>query len=146
MSKKFKKVSYYHGGQAILLRHPNTEMPFESVEFDKESLKKVIKKERKELQDHFKKHGWNLDRDHIRADILEKLLGFDILELIDHSLVADSQVAIDSIKGEYVLKAGYSPIYLDTYTGEIILVDKPQDKSYVMKYREINGFELIGFL
>jgi len=146
MKKKFKKVSYYHGGQAILLRHPNTEMSFESVKIDKESLKEVIKKERKELQEHFKKHGWSLDRDHIRADILEKLLGFDILELIDHSLVADSQVAIDSIKGEYVLKAGYSPIYLDTYTGEIILVDKPQDKSYIMKYREINGFELIGFL
>jgi hypothetical protein len=146
MKKKFKKVSYYHGGQAILLRHPNTEMSFESVKIDKESLEKVIKKERKELQDHFKKHGWSLDRDYIRADILEKLLGFDILELIDHSLVADSQVAIDAIKGEYVLKAGYSPIYLDTYTGEIILVDKPQDKSYIMKYREINGFELIGFL
>jgi len=146
MSKKFKKVIYKHGVNEIIIKNPNTEIPLEMVGFYKESLKEILKEQRKELQEHFKNHGWNLDRDSIRADILRELLGFDILELIDHSLVADSPVAIDAVIGEYVLKAGYSPIYLDTYTGEIILVDNPQDKSYIMKYREINGFELIGFL
>lgn len=146
MKKKFKKVSYYFKGSAILLRNPNTDMKYESVKFDQEHFYKILKKERKELQDHFKKNGWDIKRDFIRADILQKLLGFDVLEVIDHYLVADSQVAIDSVEGNYQLKSGYSPIYLDENTGEIILVEKPKDKKYILKYKESNGYHLIGFL
>ena len=106
----------------------------------------ILKKYKKEMKDHFKESGHDLDLGFIVDDISYQLLGFHLSDLIHASLVdKDTEVAYTG-KGAMLRKSnGYFPTYYDTYTGEIIIIDSAREsKDYIFEYSENNGYEFLG--
>ena len=107
---------------------------------------KILKKEKKEMKDHFKENGHDLDLGFIVSDISYQLLGFHLSDLVYASLVdKDTEVAYSG-KGAMLRKSdGYFPTYYDTYTGEIIIVNNAREsKEHIFEYSENNGYEFLG--
>lgn len=107
-------------------------------------LRKILDKEVKQLKDHFKNDGWELDKRVIVDTILNDYFGFDVIGDIENILSAEAGVVITgkSLK----LDGEYSPVYYDSYKNKIIVIDSPKDKSYVMEHLERDGYYYLGVL
>mgnify|MGYP003656926438 CR=1 FL=1 len=117
-----------------------------STKVSGKDLYKIIKEHKKEMKDHFKESGHDLDLGFIVDDISYQLLGFHLSDLIYASLVDKGTEVAYSGKGAMLRKSdGYFPVFYDTYTGELIIVDNAREsKDYIFEYSENNGYEFLG--
>ena len=120
-----------------------------NFEIDDQTLEELFKVYKAENLAHFKEHGYDLDLNYLVEDFLYDAFGSHISEVISNKLAFDSGTNIVYRMGDdntLSLKGGHFPIYMDEYTGEIIVVDNSRDKGYISKYSEKSGYLDIGFL
>ena len=117
-----------------------------SWELDGTKLEEILDKEATDMIEHFTKSGWDLSRESIRENIIHQIFGIHLLEVIDQYLAKKANVTINVTDDVFELNEEYKPIYMNDKTGEIVLVEDTKDKSFVFKYKESNGYTLIGRL
>ena len=117
-----------------------------SWELDGTKLEEILDKEATDMIEHFTKNGWDLNRESIRENIIHQIFGIHLLEVIDQYLAKKANVTINVTDDVFELNEEYKPIYMNDKTGEIVLIEDIKDKSYVFKYKESNGYTLIGRL
>lgn len=129
----------------------NTKYPskLKDVSKTKEELLEILNKHVKETLRHFKKldQGWKLDKDMLVDDILFDILGFSIHDEFSN-LIHEKGLYTEITKDSFLVreKEDYNPIYYNERTGKIVVIDEPNDKSYIFKYNENKGWYNIGRL
>jgi uncharacterized phage-like protein YoqJ len=113
----------------------------------RKKLNDMIDKEVRGILDHLETHGWSLDLLHIKSDIIHEITSIDIIAEFMKRLHGKAIIGFQNNTFLVHKKDGYYPIYMNRKTGKLVIVENAiKDKSYVMKYREANGWDYIGFL
>ena len=103
----------------------------------------------KENVEHFRMEdgGWKLDKDFIDSTIITKILGFDITDEINQAFINEGLTIEYNNNGAFVRTSEeYMPIYMNVRTGKLYIVENSDDKSYIYKFSERNGYVQIGKL
>lgn len=119
------------------------------VSISAEQIKHILEKEVKSHTEHFNSEdgGWGLDKSFIVSDILYKILGSHIEDEINQAFINSGfTVSYNDGKSFIEHKEGYKPIFFNEFTGEIVVIDNSDDKSYLFKYKSKNGWYHIGKL
>lgn len=114
----------------------------------KEILSDILS-EVKETAEHFRiaDGGWKLNKDFIDSTIIRRILGFNLIDEISQAFINEGLVIEYNDKGAFVrTKEEYQPIYMDQRTGKIHLIENSDDKTYLNKFSERNGYVEIGKL
>lgn len=103
----------------------------------------LIRDELIEIKEHFNDPidgGWDLDLDFIRIVVSERLLGFDLSDLIIQEVLNEG-LNVELRNKEIVIRSEepYRPVYYDDLTNEIIVIEDSTDKSYLAKYSSYNN-------
>lgn len=109
----------------------------------------LIEQELVEIKQHFDdpiKGGWELDLDIIESILLERLLGFDFMDLLIRSVVSEGFNVHASDRGFMIQpKTPYHPVYYDNQTNELVIIEDSKDKSYIFKYKS-DRYKYLGKL
>jgi hypothetical protein len=115
----------------------------------KEQMLSLILNEVKETAEHFKMEdgGWKLNKDFIDSTIIQRILGFNIIDEISQAFMNEGLEIEYNDDGAFVrTEEEYQPIYMNERTGEIHLVENSNDKSYIDRFSKRNGYVEIGKL
>lgn len=125
-------------------KHPDMSHKIKGVKVTKKEVTRIIQEEVKNLLEHFKENGWQINK---QWDTLHlKILGFDPLEILSGEMSKYGISTVVRSDGSYFeLDEGYYPIYYDSEENKIILVEDSYDKSYISKYSSPR-YEQIGWL
>ena len=144
-----EKVNFNHEKKTleITLNRPKIGH-YSDINMKRKDIRKVVKARTKELIAHFKEGGWDLNASCIREYVISEVLGFDLQAVIDAEVMSSADCTISYGEGRVMYKknGGYFPVFYDTYTGEIIILDEPETKGYIFEYSEKNGFVSLGCL
>jgi hypothetical protein len=133
----------------ITLRMPKRDLQLKGVSKTKKQILKAISKEVKSTVKHFKMEdgGWKLSKDFIQSEILRNILGFSIEDEINQAFFNEGLLIEYTHEGDFVrTEEGYHPIYMNQKTGKLHVIENSDDKSYLEKFRESNGYVEIGRL
>lgn len=133
----------------IQMSGTNRDLNVKAVSKTKKQILSDILREVKETAEHFKieEGGWKLDKDFVDCDIIQKILGFNIVDEIGQAFINEGLVIEYNDSGAFVrTKEEYVPIYMNERTGKIHLVENSDDKSYLGKFSTRNGYVEIGRL
>lgn len=125
------------------------ELKVKDISKTKQQIMQDIKSELKDTVEHFKLDdgGWKLDKYFIQSSIINKILGFSIEDEINQAIINEGLVIEYTGNGEYIrTKEEYNPIYMNGKTGKLYLIENSDDKSYLDKFNERNGYVEIGRL
>jgi hypothetical protein len=115
----------------------------------KQQISDVIDLMVSDTMEHFSRFegGWKLDLRHIQNDAINTILGVDIFDEINQAFI-NAGLIIEYEDGIAFLKTEepYCPIFMNTRTGKLHVVEDSDDKSYIFKFRESNGYVEIGRL
>jgi hypothetical protein len=121
-----------------------------AVSKTKKQILSDILREVKETAEHFKieEGGWKLDKHFVDCDIIQKILGFNIVDEINQAFINEGLVIEYTNEGAVFVRTEeeYHPIYMNKRTGELHVIENSDDKSYFKKFRESNGYVFIGRL
>jgi mannosyltransferase OCH1-like enzyme len=120
-----------------------------NVSKTKKQILSYILSEVKESSKHFRIEdgGWKLNKDCINSDIINKVIGFDIINEISQAFINEGLMVEFSSRGSFVrTKEEYMPIYMNEKTGKIHLVENSDDKTYIDRFSKRNGYVEIGKL
>jgi hypothetical protein len=115
----------------------------------KKQILSDILNEVRETAEHFKiaDGGWKLNKDFIDSTIIQRILGFNIIDEIGQAFMNEGLVIEYNDNGAFVrTKEEYQPIYMNQRTGKIHLVENSDDKTYLDKFSMRNGYVQIGKL
>lgn len=131
----------------LVVKLPKTKLKAKSINLSDKDLIKIIEKRVKEVSSHFKNDGWKLNKTLIESDILFDIFGCEFSNLVDQALCNKGLVVEYNAEGSFIrTKEPYCPIFMNVKTGKIHLVTNSDDKSYIFKFSESNGFVEIGKL
>jgi hypothetical protein len=133
----------------IQLSGTKRDLNVKEVSKTKEQMLSDILREVKETAEHFKieEGGWKLDKDFLDSDIIRKILGFNIIDEISQAFINEGLVVEYNDSGAFIrTKEEYMPIYMNKRTGKLYIVENSDDKSYIGKFSEGNGYVEIGKL
>lgn len=120
-----------------------------SVSKTKKKILDAINREIETTVEHFKMEdgGWKLRKDSIQSEILRDIFGFSIEDEINQAFINEGLVIEYTKEGAFVrTEEEYHPIYMNERTGKLHVIENSDDKSYIEKFRESNGYVEIGRL
>ena len=115
----------------------------------KEQMLSLILSEVKETAEHFKMEdgGWKLNKDFIDSTIIQRILGFNIIDEISQAFMNEGLEIEYNDDGAFVrTEEEYQPIYMNAKTGKLYIVENSDDKSYLDRFKESKGYFEIGCL
>lgn len=133
----------------ITLRMPKRDLELKKVSKTKKQIAEVINKEVKIALEHFNMEdgGWKLSKDYIQSEILRNIFGFSIEDEINQAFINEDLVVEYIDRGDFIrTEEEYNPIYMNQRTGKLYIVENSDDKTYLDKFRESNGYVEIGRL
>ncbi len=133
----------------ITLPISKRDLEVKNISKTKRQIIEAINKEVKSCIEHFNAEvgGWKLDKDFIRSQILSNIFGFSIEDEINQAFINKNLIVEYNDKGSFIrTKEEYMPIYMNERTGKIHLIENSDDKTYLRKFTERNGFIEIGRL
>lgn len=133
----------------IKLTRTIRDLNVKEVSKTKEQILSDILNAVKETVEHFRIEdgGWKLSKDFIDSTIIYKILGFNITDEISQALMNEGLTIEYNNKGAFVrTQEEYMPIYMNERTGKIYLIENSDDKTYISKFSEHNGYVEIGKL
>jgi len=133
----------------ICMRGTKLDLNVKDVSKTKKQILSDILSEVKETAEHFKMEdgGWKLSKDFIDSTIINRILGFNIIDEISQAFMNEGLMIEYNDNGAFVrTEEEYMPIYMNERTGEIHLVENSDDKSYLSKFSTRNGYVEIGRL
>ena len=133
----------------ITLRMPKRDLELKKVSKTKKQIAEVINKEVKIALEHFNREdgGWKLGKDYIQSEILRNIFGFSIEEEINQAFINEDLIVEYIDRGNFIrTEEEYMPIYMNQRTGKLYIVENSDDKSYLDKFKESNGYVGIGRL
>lgn len=133
----------------ITLHMSKRDLELKNVSKTKRQIIEAINKEVRSCIEHFNAEvgGWKLDKDFIRSQILGDIFGFSIEDEINQAFINENLIVEYNDKGSFIrTKEEYMPIYMNERTGKIHLIENSDDKSYLFKFRECDGYAFIGRL
>jgi hypothetical protein len=128
---------------------PKRDLKVKDISKTKQQILKDINKEIKNAIKHFNAvdGGWKLNKDYIQSQILLNIVDFCIEDEINQAFINAGLVIEYNEGGSFVrTKEEYHPIYMNQRTGKLYIVKNSDDKSYIYKFRECNGYVFIGKL
>jgi hypothetical protein len=131
------------------MRGTKLDLNVKDVSKTKKQILSDILSEVKETAEHFKMEdgGWKLSKDFIDSTIINRILGFNIIDEISQAFMNEGLMIEYNDNGAFVrTEEEYMPIYMNERTGEIHLVENSDDKSYLSKFSTRNGYVEIGRL
>ena len=133
----------------ITLPMSKRELKIKNVSKTKRQIIEAINKEVRSCIEHFNAEdgGWRLNKDFIQSQILGNIFGFSIEDEINQAFINENLIVEYNDRGSFIrTKEGYMPIYMNERTGKIHLIENSDDKTYLRKFTERNGFVEIGRL
>ena len=115
-----------------------------NVSFTGEDLRAAVLKKARELRKHFREDGWDISYSNAESDILNSIIGVDVLDLIFMEL--QSRTGVDYAlegKGLVLRDCEYEPVLYDVFSDEIIMPGRDYD---VFKFSEYKGYFYLGRL
>ena len=115
----------------------------------KKQILEVIRQEVKGVVEHFnlEEGGWKLSRESIEERILHSILGFPFEREINQAFINEGLAIEYTDSGTFIrTREEYHPIYMNVKTGKLHVIENSDDKSYIFKFRECDGYALIGKL
>jgi hypothetical protein len=128
---------------------PNRNLKVKRVSKTKKQILEAINKVVKSTATHFnlEEGGWKLRKESIEFEILHNILGFSFEDEINQAFINEGLIIEYADNGTFVRsKEAYNPIYMNQRTGKLYVVEDSDDKSYIFKFRECNGYVFIGRL
>jgi hypothetical protein len=133
----------------IKLKATKRDLNLKEVSKTKEQILSDILTEVKETAEHFKiaDGGWKLNKDFIDSTIINKILGFNVIDEISQAFMNEGLVIEYNDNGVFVrTEEEYMPIYMNERTGKIHLIENSEDKTYLDRFSMRNGYVEIGKL
>lgn len=137
---------------SIKLSATKRDLNIEAISKTKGQLLKIIKKHVSEVNEHFKPEygnpgGWKLDKGFVQSEIFYDIFGFNIEDEINQAFMNEGLV-IEFVDNMSLIrtKEEYCPIYMNAKTGKLYVIENSDDKSYLDKFKESNGYFEIGVL
>jgi hypothetical protein len=133
----------------ITMSGTKRDLNVKEVSKTKEQMLSLILSEVKETAEHFKiaDGGWKLNKDFIDSAIIRRILGFNLIDEISQAFMNEGLLIEYTDSGAFVrTKEEYMPIYMNKRTGKLYIVENSDDKSYIDKFSEGNGYVEIGKL
>jgi hypothetical protein len=134
---------------SIILSANKQKVEVKPLSKTKKQLLAIIKKHVKDMSEHFKSEdgGWKLDKDFITSSILYDVFEFSLESAVNYAFINEGLAIEYARSGSFVrTKEDYIPIYMNVKTGKLILVENSDDKSYLNKFSDRNGYCEIGKL
>ena len=125
------------------------DLQLKDVSKTKKQILNAINREIETTVEHFNLEdgGWKLRKDSIQSEILREVLGFSIEDEINQAFINEGLLIEYTEKGAFVrTQEGYHPIYMNQKTGKLHVVENSDDKSYMVRFRECDGYVFIGRL
>ena len=128
---------------------PKRDLKVNRVSKTKKQILEIISREVEGVVEHFniEDGGWKLSNYYLQSEIIRNILGFSIEDEINQALINEGLV-IEYNNGMTFIrtKEEYQPIYMNERTGKLHVVKDSDDKSYVFKFRQCDGYVFIGNL
>ena len=131
------------------LKATKRDLNVKEVSKTKKQILSDILSEVKETAKHFKRAdgGWKLNKDFIDSTIINKILGFNVIDEISQAFMNKGLLIEYNDDGAFVrTEEEYMPIYMNKRTGKLYIVENSDDKSYIGKFSEGSGYVKIGKL
>jgi hypothetical protein len=115
----------------------------------KKQVLEIIRQEVKEVVEHFNLEdgGWKLSRESIEGRILERILGSNFEREINQAFINEGLVIEYTGSGTLIrTREEYHPIFMNVKTGKLHVIENSDDKSYLFKFRDCDGYAYIGKL
>lgn len=137
---------------SIKLSMPKRDLKIKGVSKTREQILEIIKKHVSEISEHFRSDrespgGWKLNKDYIESEILQDVFEFNIQDELNQAFINEG-LLIEYVDNKSLIRTSeeYCPIYMNAKTGRIHVVENSDDKSYLDKFKESNGYFEIGVL
>lgn len=133
----------------IKLKATKRDLNVKEVSKTKKQILSDILTEVKETAEHFKiaDGGWKLNKDFIDSTIINKILGFNVIDEISQAFMNEGLLIEYNDSGAFVrTEEEYMPIYMNERTGKIHLIENSEDKTYLDRFSMRNGYVEIGKL
>ena len=133
----------------IRMKGTERDLNVKAVSKTKKKILSDILSEVKETSEHFKIEdgGWKLNKDFIDHTIINRILGFNLIDEINQAFINEGLMIEYNRSGVFVrTEEEYMPIYMNERTGKIHLIENSEDKTYLNKFSERNGYVEIGKL
>ena len=133
----------------IKLKATNRDLNVKEVSKTRKQILSDILSEVKETAKHFKIEdgGWKLNKDFIDSTIINRILGFNVIDEIAQAFMNEGLLIEYNNNGTFVrTEEEYMPIYMNERTGNIHLIENSNDKTYLDRFSERNGYVEIGKL
>ena len=133
----------------IKLKGTKRDLNVKEVSKTKKQILSDILTEVRETAKHFKiaDGGWKLNKDFIYSNIINRILGFNIIDEISQAFMNEGLLIEYNDDGAFVrTEEEYMPIYMNERTGEIHLIENSNDKTYINRFSMRNGYVEIGKL
>ena len=133
----------------IRMKGTERDLNVKAVSKTKKKILSDILSEVKETAEHFRIEdgGWKLNKDFIDHTIINRILGFNLIDEINQAFMNEGLMIEYNRSGVFVrTEEEYMPIYMNQRTGKIHLIENSEDKTYLNKFSERNGYVEIGKL
>jgi hypothetical protein len=125
------------------------DLQLKDVSKTKKQILDAINREIETAVEHFKIEdgGWKLSKECIQSEILRNIFGFSIEDEVNQAFINEGLVIEYAKEGAFVrTEEAYHPIYMNERTGKLHVIENSDDKSYIFKFRECDGYVFIGKL